>query len=354
MNPRIIAAQHVRTAAFCLVIGVVLAAVLSAAPLDATELTDIFGKKVVVPDYIKSAYATSPPATYMLYVMDPTVLAGLNTPVRDWEKKFLRKEMQGLPVLGGWYGQGYVPNIEMVLQANPQIIIVPSLSSVIDARAKQTLKNVHIPAISVNINKLSGYPDAFTRLGEALGRRARGKELSEYARKTIVQVAAIVNTIPQGRRLSVYYAEGEDGLSTECDASMHVQLIELAGGRNVHRCAARTTYGMEKVFLEQVLLYDPEIILVFERHFFRTIFRDSRWRQIKAVRNGKVYLIPRQPFNWFDRPPSFMRLLGLKWLTNLLHPELYRVDIARETQDFFNLFFGINLSRKEALELIHY
>ncbi|MBP7526605.1 MAG: ABC transporter substrate-binding protein, partial [Syntrophorhabdaceae bacterium] len=190
-------------------------------------------------------------------------------------------------------------------------------------------------------------------LGEALGRKDRGKELSEYARKTIVQIAGIVNTIPEGRRPSVYYAEGEDGLSTECDASMHVQLIELAGGRNVHRCAARTDYGMEKVSLEQVLLYDPEIILVFERHFFRTILQDSRWRQIKAVRNGRVYLIPRQPFNWFDRPPSFMRLLGLKWLTNLLHPDLYSADIVKETQVFFNLFLGVDLSRKEALEIIH-
>ncbi len=353
MNSRIIAAQCVRFAAFCVFIGVVLVAVLSAAPLEARELTDIFGRKVVVPNYIKRAYATSPPATYMLYAIDPTILAGLNTPVRDWEKKFLRKQMQGLPVLGGWYGQGYVPNIEMVLRVNPQIIIVPSLSSVIDVRTNQTLKNVHIPAVSVPIDKLSSYPEAFTRLGEALGRRERAKKLSDYARKTIVEMAGIVNTIPEGRRLSVYYAEGEDGLSTECDASMHVQLIELAGGRNVHRCAARTDYGMEKVSLEQVLLYDPEIILVFERHFFRAVLQDSRWRQIKAVRNGRVYLIPRQPFNWFDRPPSFMRLLGLKWLTNLLHPELYGVDIVRETQIFFNLFLGVDLTRKEALEIIH-
>ncbi|MEN6464449.1 MAG: hypothetical protein ABFD62_04630, partial [Syntrophaceae bacterium] len=66
MNPRIIAAQCVRFVAFFVFIGVVLAAVLSAAPLEARELTDIFGRKVVVPNYINRAYATSPPATYML------------------------------------------------------------------------------------------------------------------------------------------------------------------------------------------------------------------------------------------------------------------------------------------------
>ncbi|MEN6466810.1 MAG: hypothetical protein ABFD62_16660, partial [Syntrophaceae bacterium] len=75
MNSRIIPARCARSAALCVLIAVVLAAVLPAARLEARELTDIFGRKVVVPDYIKSAYATSPPATYMLYALDPTVLA---------------------------------------------------------------------------------------------------------------------------------------------------------------------------------------------------------------------------------------------------------------------------------------
>jgi iron complex transport system substrate-binding protein len=47
-----------------------------------------------------------------------------------------------------------------------------------------------------------------------------------------------------------------------------------------------------------------------------------------------------------------MRLLGLKWLTNLLHPDLYSVDIVKETQAFFRLFLGIDLTGREALEII--
>ncbi|MDD3845002.1 MAG: ABC transporter substrate-binding protein [Syntrophorhabdaceae bacterium] len=354
MNCRIIAAQCVRSRTLCTLIVLVLAALLPTTQLNARELTDIFGGKVVVPDHIRKAYATSPPATYMLYAIDPAVLAGLNTPVRKWEKRYLRKQIQRLPVLGGWYGQGYVPNIEMVLKVNPQIIIVPSLHSAIDERTNHTLKDVPIPAVSVKMDTLASYPDAFTTLGEALGRQRRAKKLSVYARKTAAQIARIVDTLPSDRRVSVYYAEGEDGLSTECGASMHVELIELAGGLNVHRCASKTGYGMEKVSLEQVLLYNPDVILVFERLFFKSILSDPRWRQIKAVREGKVYLIPRQPFNWFDRPPSFMRVLGLKWLTNLLHPELYPVDIVKETQSFYTLFLDVNLTRKEASAILYY
>lgn len=337
----------------CSLMVAALTIFLPAGGLQARELIDIFGRKVIVPDHIRRAYATSPPATYMLYAMDPGVLAGLNTPVREWEKRYLRKDMQQLPVLGGWFGQGNVPNIEMVLKVNPEIIIATSLSSFVDARTNKTLRGVPIPAVSVKMERLSDYPQAFTLLGEALGRRGRARELSEYARKTIARMSATVQAIPPRQRVTVYYAEGEDGLSTECHGSMHVELIGLAGGRNVHRCPSKDVYGMEKVSMEQVMLYDPEVILVFEPLFFKTVFSDPRWSQVRAVKERKVYLIPRQPFNWFDRPPSFMRLIGLKWLTNLLHPDLYRVDIIKETRDFFRLFLGIDLSRKEALELIH-
>ncbi len=319
----------------------------------ARTLTDISGKKVIVPDRIRSAWGASPPATYLLYSIDPSVIAGLSTPLREWEKTHMRKEMQKLPVLGGWYGQGNVPSMEMVLKVKPELIVVPSLSTAMDLRMAQGLQNVPIPAIRVNVAKLSNYPDAFLTLGEALGRRARGRELSEYARKTLADAAEVVKKIPDGKKMQVYYAEGVDGLSTECHVSMHTELIELAGGRNVHRCSNRTVYGMEKVSLEQVLMYDPDVILVFERDFFKSVFTDARWRQIKAVKNGRVYLIPRQPFNWFDRPPSFMRLLGIKWLLNLLHPDMYHVDIVTETQRFFSLFLDVRLDRKEASKLIY-
>ncbi|HOD74503.1 MAG TPA: ABC transporter substrate-binding protein [Syntrophorhabdaceae bacterium] len=339
--------------AACVLIVAALTVLAPVGGLQARELTDIFGRRIAVPDRIRHAWATSPPATYMLYAMDPGVLAGLNTPVREWERNYFRRDIQQLPVLGGWYGQGNVPNIEMVLKVNPEIIIATSLNSSMEERKSRTLRDVPIPVVGVKMERLSDYPDAFTFLGEALGRRERGKKLSDYARKTIGKMSAIVEAVPPRQRVSVYYAEAEDGLSTACHGSMHAELIALAGGRNVHRCPAKDVYGMEKVSMEQVLLYDPEVILVFEPLFFKGIFSDPRWRQIRAVKERKVYLIPRQPFNWFDRPPSFMRLLGLTWLTNLLHPDLYPVDIVKETQAFFRLFLGIDLTGREAMEIIH-
>ena len=333
--------------------GMLFFVVYLSAAAEGRELTDIFGRKALVPDRIRRAYSTAIPLTYMLYAIDPAILAGLNVRPREWEKRYLRKEMVDLPVLGGWFGQGNVPNMEMILKVHPEIILTWGHGKGNHAKQDEILRNVPMPVASVTLDKLSDYPSAFTRLGQVLGYELRAKKLSAYAGKTIREVAGIVNNIPKNRRITVYYAEGADGLSTECDTSGHAELIEMSGGRNVHRCLSKDFYGMEKVSLEQVIMYDPEVILAFEKAFFNNVFSDARWRQIKAVRGKRVYLIPKEPFNWFDRPPSLMRLLGLKWLTNLLYPGLYRVDIAKETQIFFKLFFNVNLSREEALKIVN-
>jgi iron complex transport system substrate-binding protein len=110
---------------------------------------------------------------------------------------------------------------------------------------------------------------------------------------------------------------------------------------------------MDMISLEQVMLYNPDVMLVLEPVFFKAVFSDPRWRRIGAVKEERVYFIPNQPFNWFDRPPSFMRLLGAKWLANHLYPERYRVDLMRETQEFFRLFLGVNLSPEEATAALH-
>lgn len=330
-----------------------LVALVTAVQSQAGEVTDMFGRKFTISDRPQRVYSASPPTTNLLYAIDPGMLAGLNTPVRSWEKKYLRKSMQELPVLGGWFGQSNTPNIEMILRAKPEVIIIQNFGDATDSKTNVSImKAVQAPVISINLTTVFDYPEAITFLGRLLGRESRARELAFYAQKVIADIAAFSATIPEQRKVSVYYAEGLDGLNTDCDKSMHTELINLAGGRNVHRCEARDVFGMEKISLEQIMLYNPDVIFVMEGAFYRKVFADPRWQQIKAVRDKKVYLIPNQPFNWFDRPPSFMRLLGAKWVANLLYPDRYKVDMIKETQRFFKLFLGVDFSPDEAAKLV--
>ena len=327
---------------------------LQAVPGAAREITDMTGRKVQVPDRITRVYASSPPASYLLYAMDPSLIVGLNSPLNASEKRFLNPRVRSLPVIGSSVGQGKNLNTELLLKARPDIVLVWAWQQPqINARFEQVFRQLKIPVVQVRIDSLRDYPAAFTFLGSLLQREKRAAKLRSYAEETLRSVDHSVVSIKPEQRPTVYYAEGQDGLATERDSSFHAELIGLAGGRNVHRGEALDHYGMEKISMEQVMFYNPQIMLVQDDPFLGAVGRDPRWKSIKAVRDGRIYRIPRTPFNWFDRPPSFMRLLGLRWLTNRLHPDLYRFDAAAETRRFYRLFLGIDLSRKDLDEILH-
>nr|WP_314091928.1 hypothetical protein [uncultured Campylobacter sp.] len=70
------------------------------------------------------------------------------------------------------------------------------------------------------------------------------------------------------------------------------------------------------------------------------------------MKNKKAYYIPRESFSWFDRPPSFMRFLGLKWLVNLIYSEAFKFDMVRETREFYKLFLDLELTDEQIYKIL--
>lgn len=314
----------------------------------ARTVVDMAGRPVQVPDTIRKIYAASPTALYLLYALDPDFIAGLNFPFNDLEKPYLRKDIVDLPELGGWFGQGRQPNLENVLQTKPDVMLVWRWKeAATNELIEKTARTLNLPLLSLRCETLEDYADSFEFMGELLDRRERARQLADYTRQTLAEIKPIVDAIPESERVSVYYAQGPDGLRTECSASTHAMLIPMAGGRNVHQCQAQSDFGMIKVSIEQVMAEAPEVILVFDRDCYDRIRTLPQWQHIKAVQDKRVVYIPRAPFSWFDRPPSFMRILGLRWLTHLLYPERFTTDIHAEAQNFYKLFLQLDLSAEQ-------
>lgn len=315
----------------------------------ARRITDMTGRSVTIPDTIGTVYAASPPETMLVYALDPALLAGLNFPLKGSDK-YLDAHTLNLPVIGGYFGQGKTPNLEKLAALNPDIVIGRK-SNPLSGKLEAFLQKFHIPLANIVIDRLDQYPEAFELLGTIFGRESRARELAEYTRKTFAQAKAATASIPAEERVKVYYAEGNDGLRTESGASIHAELIPLAGGINVHHDGVLTRYGKEKVTLETVIAYQPEVIFVEQPAFYKRIYSSDGWKSIPAVKNHRVYLIPRTPFNWFDRPPSFMRILGLKWVADILYPGRFGWDMEQECREFFDLFLREDISAEDARQL---
>ena len=132
-------------------------------------------------------------------------------------------------------------------------------------------------------------------------------------------------------------------------------LIERAGAQNVHKCSEdpnAKSFGRVKISFEQLVKYDPDVILIYEKELFDKIYGDPKWQLLGAVKNKKTFYIPREPFSWFDRPPSFMRFLGLKWLINLAYPGAFKFDMARETREFYKLFLDLELTDTQIYKIL--
>ncbi|HEX2965258.1 MAG TPA: ABC transporter substrate-binding protein [Syntrophorhabdaceae bacterium] len=319
-------------------------------------ITDMAGRKVVVPDRITKVCTDWPIAMYLVYAVDPFLLAGTNSPFTTEQKKYLSPYVQKLPVVGGFFGQSATATMETAIRVKPDVVIAEIFGNMeLNLPSEKLLAKFGIPVVYVRIDRTSDYSAAFVFLGKLLGREKRANTLAGYCNRTLAETARAADLTSPVRKLRVYYAEGTTGLFTECHTSFHAELIELAGAANVHRChnSGFKVRGMEAVSLEQVLLYDPEIIIAAEPSFYENVFKDPRWQNVRAVKTRSVYLTPRILFNWFDRPPSFMRILGIKWLTGILYPNSYRIDMVREARDFYRLFLDIRIPDNTLREVLY-
>jgi iron complex transport system substrate-binding protein len=332
-----------------------LLALLSTSAAGARELTDMVGRRVTVPDRIERVISLSPPTTQLVYALDVSLLQGINFPLWESEKRLTAEAYRRLPVVGGRVGEGRQINLEVLLAAKPDLVILwtrDGRQDAIDQEYEATLGRLGLPVVYVRAGPIRDYPKALRFLGRVLDRGPRAEELARHGERLLAATDQTLAGLPEQARPTVYYAEGADGLATDGEGSMHTELIPIAGGRNVRGTPPRTMMGMEVISFEQVALYDPDFILVKDRATFERLRSEPRWQHLRAMQAGRMVLIPGLPFNWFDRPPSFMRFLGAAWLTQLLHPDRARWDLPEETRRFYRLFLGVELSDAQVKEVL--
>ncbi len=328
------------------------------------EFTDMADRKILVSENVTKIFSTSPMGTTLAYSFDPELLIGWNYKVNKEDSEYMNEKYRELPELGGWFGKSAGVNLEIIAAAKPDLII--SLSTSSDGFEKDKSLTISsktgIPVAVFNMKTVEDIPAVFEAMGELTGNKKRADILKAYTQRIINRAKKISASAPEQRKVRVYYAEGLKGLNTEPDQSMHSELIKFCGGHNVAQIKENDMggYGNTPVSMEQVVVWNPEIILISDylgkdggmKGWNDIINNNPLWNKIDAVRNGKVYIVPRSPFQWIDRPPSVNRIAGLIWLPYIFYPDLCSYDIKNEIKEFYSIFYGKKLSDTEAEELL--
>lgn len=328
-------ARHLWTAALAIELAVGLA--LPAFALDGRNIEDATGRSVVVPANPQAVFAAGPPAAVLLYTLKPDSMVGWVNPVKPSAAPFLRDSVRDLPALGRLTGQGDTLNLEVLLSSGAEMIVdYGTVNDTYIDLANRIQDQAGLPYVLID-GRFPNLPAALRQMADVLNVPERGEALAAYAEAQLADLDALLATIPEGDRPTVYLARGPEGLETPARGSINAEIIERVGATNV---AAVETRGLATVSPEQVQAWAPEIIITIDRDFAAAVGTMPEWQGIPAVENGRVYLAPSDPFGFIDSPPSVNRLAGLIWLQHKLYPEAAQGDLRADIAGFYELFYG--------------
>lgn len=311
--------------------------------------TDDAGRTLTLPDTIHTAYATSQIGIITLYTLAPDKLAGWIFALQPEETPFIAARYHHLPVLGGWSGRSSTANVEEIARVHPDVIFsIGTIDATQRDQADHLQRQTGIPVVMLDA-PLTAMDRTYRILGDLLNEPERAATLAAYCHDTITGIAAQVARVPEAARKRVYYAEGRKGLETDPAGSFHTEVLDFVRGINVADVPNQRGYGRAEVSLEQVMAWNPAVVIVgFDKQtrdgFTTRVYDEAGWQHVAAVRNRAVYQIPFAPFDWFDRPPSVNRLIGVKWLANLLYPDAVPLDLDAEVRTFYRLFYHTEVS----------
>lgn len=322
----------------------------SATEQESNVFVDSVGREVTLESEITRIAPSGSIAQMILVTLAPELLVGLSSMPDEAQLAYLPKEISALPEFGQFYGGKANLNMEALIAANPQIIIDignrnDSISEDMDMVQEQT----GIPTVFID-GELSALPQAYRMLGDLLGRQEDAEILAQYIEKTLAM--AQENSAKVTDRKTVFFGTGSSGLDCNAAGSSQADAIDLIGAVNAIQPDVITDRnGGTVVNLEQVYAVDPDVIILTPDGVYETLEK-GEWADLSAVKNGTYYEIPSLPYGWMCMPPSINRVLGIRWLGNLLYPEIYDYDMISEAQEFYRLFWHYELPEAEAQQFL--
>ena len=315
------------------------------------EITDMAGRKETVPaaENIESVFSAGPVAAIFLYMVAPDKLLGWNYELNDVEKSIILDKYQDLPN----FGMGDAVNYEAVIAANPTIAINSGkINDAMVSDCDALSESLGIPVVAVD-NELNNSAEAFRFMGELLGVEDHAEELAQYAEQVFTDINAL-SDIPEEKKVSVYFGNGEDSLETAPRGSQHAQILDVINAVNVADLELGDGSRVQ-ISAEQLLAWDPDVIVVNGEpkadksgsSAAEDILSNPDYASLKAVQDQKVYGTPNAPFSWVDRPAGPNRLIGMRWFSALIYPEYIKCDINEEIHKFFDLFYHVDLSDEQ-------
>jgi iron complex transport system substrate-binding protein len=236
-------------------------------------------------------------------------------------------------------------NVEFIARIAPDVVFAAARSEWIPS-----VEALGIPVLALDGESTERLRGAVQLAGSLLGpdAAARADAWIRYYDHVLAEVAAASAGVGGEAGATRVLFTGSQRTTVASGAMYQSALIEAAGGASV---TAALTGHWNEVGVEQVLVWDPDLILVppYGGASVEAIVEDPEWRLLRAVREERVLRLPKLVAPWDTPVPD--SVLAVVWLAQTLRPGAIDLDCADETRFFYRRFYGYAISDEEVATL---
>lgn len=315
----------------------------------AVIFTDDCGREVELPSDISRIVATGPLSQIILYTIAPDMLVGLANKWSSSAEGIVPEAYLQLPYFGQLYNTANL-NVEELALADPQVIIDIGRVMSTGAEDMDTLQQqTGIPTIFLTADNDS-LPQTYRTLGKLLGREEKGEQLASFCEKVYSRTLAIMEQVGD-HKVTALYIKGEAGTNVLPQGSSHSETLDLLTNNLAVVDNPSHKGSGNEVTMEQIALWDPELILFDADSIYDTVTNLDTWPELSAIATGNYLEVPEGPWNWMGTPSATQRYLGMIWLTAQLYPEYCDYDVKEEIMAFYELFYHCSLTEQQYADL---
>ena len=316
-------------------------------------ITDAAGKKVEVPlkiTKIGDSWQAHNEVLAVLGAGDKIVATILTEKTRPWLYK-VNPQMKN--AVTAFSSDGV--NTEELVKAKPDIVFTP-----LNDKSVDKISGLNIPTVQLNFTDFKSLKECISLTGEILGEdsKKRADSYISYLDSKINAISGITSKIPKEQKPKVLHVTSLSPITVDGGSTIISSWIEMAGGINA---AEEVKGNNEEVSLEQILKWNPDVIILSSNTLMKVsngkkninqLLTDPAWKQVNAVKNGKVYFNPDGAFYW-DRY-SAEEVLQIQWAAKIINPDKFKdIDIIKETRYFYKTFLNYDLTEEEANKIIN-
>lgn len=236
-------------------------------------------------------------------------------------------------------GSGKETNIEAIAALEPDLVLLPSKQ----VEAADTLAGLGIPTAVVEPETYEAFNGLIEMLGKLCGCEDAAAELIAYYDGVVERVTDLTKDVEK----PAVYLCGEASYLRTCAGGMYQrEMIEMAGGTCVSADLEGTKWA--DISAEQLAAWDPEVIfsVSYAEYSLDDIRADAALSGLKAVAEDQLYTVPSEIEAWDYPQPS--SILGLLWMTHILHPDLVsEEEYVSEAQAFYKTYYDLDVTEAQ-------